>query len=132
MPNADTPKKRASAIGLGLPWGRPASQIDNNDLEDAGERQAAAGLYALESAAVLPTEFSGGFSSRFSASSGLFAVVNSATAMKPVPVPVVKTTSWQDLVRFAEGPAEFGRRNRYVEYRFGGGSGPSRQFWGGK
>ena len=133
MADADTAKKRASAVGLGLPWGRVVAQIDGANLEDEGERLAAAGLYAFipDEPVVLPSVFEGGFSARSAFATGLYAIVGSAGSVKPAPRVVIKTTTWADMVRFAEGPVEHSRRKRYVAYRFGGGRGPTRQFWGG-
>lgn len=131
MANLDTAKKRASAINLGMAWDRPFIQLDNDGLGDPGERQAAAGLYSLESEAVVPVVFAGAFVARRAFATGLYSVIGSTTRVKPAPRVVIKTSTWLDLVKFAEGPAEFARRNRYVAYRFGGGRGPSRQFWDG-
>lgn len=133
MADADTAKKRASAIGLGLPWGRVVAQIDGANLEDSGERASAAGLYAFipDEPVVLPSVFAGAFSARNAFATGLYSIIGSAGTVKPTPRVVIKTTTWADMVKFAEGPVEYARRKRYVSYRFGGGRGPTRQFWDG-
>lgn len=128
---ADSAKKRASAVGIGLPWGRIVAQIDGANLEDAGERMNAVGLYAFEpdTPAVLPSVFSGVSVSARARLTGIYAVVGSNKALKPAPRVVFKTSTFRDLVRHAEGPQAYARRNRFVAYRFGGGRGPTRQFW---
>lgn len=126
----DSIRKRASSLGEGLVI------PDGSNLATEGERRSAEGLYYL------PAEDGGSpepgtytFTGRIMAVqacllTGLLSNLQIAT-VRAVPTPETRSTTFADLVRQAEGPVAYAKRDRYVAYEFGGAAGRKRQFWDG-
>lgn len=127
----DSQLKRAAGINGVLPLLRWVPPTDDNNLDDKNEQRTALSMFIVED---LPEESwvsLGGIMIAGAASLTGLLLVPQVNAVKPVAAPQSTTTSWNELVRQAEGASEYARRNRYVEYKFGAAGGRSRQFWGG-